>query len=255
MDTKENYIGLTYGKLTILRDVGRDKYYNKLVEVQCDCEDKTIFIICLYRIRNGYTKSCGCLTKQNTYNALKKYNVYNLEGEYGIGYTFKGEEFYFDLEDYKKIKDISWRTDYYGYIVGWFKNKLIRLHNLIMDNIHIDHINLNKYDNRKENLREITTQQNAMNTKGHGKMSKFGLKGISWDKRSKKWLCQIRKGKDEIHRARFDNIKEAISYRIDLEKLHFGEYRYTWEENIKWEDLLEYEKELKNESEGKSYEL
>ena len=27
----------------------------------------------------------------------KKYNNYDLTGEYGIGYTFKNEEFYFDL--------------------------------------------------------------------------------------------------------------------------------------------------------------
>ena len=36
---------------------------------------------------------------------FKKYNTYDLSGEYGIGYTSKGEEFYFDLDDYDKIKD------------------------------------------------------------------------------------------------------------------------------------------------------
>ena len=30
---------------------------------------------------------------------LKQYNNYDLSGEYGIGYLFNGEEFYFDLED------------------------------------------------------------------------------------------------------------------------------------------------------------
>lgn len=33
----------------------------------------------------------------------KIFNKYDLSGEYGIGYTSKGEEFYFDLEDYKKM--------------------------------------------------------------------------------------------------------------------------------------------------------
>lgn len=33
-------------------------------------------------------------------------NTYDLSGEYGIGYTTKGEEFWFDLEDYDKIKSI-----------------------------------------------------------------------------------------------------------------------------------------------------
>jgi len=244
----QDYIGLIYGKLTILKEVEKDKHGNKRVEVQCDCEDKTVFETCLYTVRNGYTQSCGCLTKQNSYNAIKKYNTYDLTGDYGIGYTSNtNEPFYFDLEDYDLIKNICWRIDYYGYIVGWLKNKLLKLHNLVMGNTSIDHVYLDKKDNRKENLREVTNQQNSFNRKGHGKMSKFGLKGISWDKRSKKWLCQIRKGEDEVHRARFYNIKDAVLHQIELEKLHFGEYRYTWEETIKWNELLEYEKELKGE--------
>lgn len=35
----------------------------------------------------------------------KRYNRYDLTGEYGIGYTNQGVEFYFDLEDYDKIKE------------------------------------------------------------------------------------------------------------------------------------------------------
>ena len=42
---------------------------------------------------------------------IKKYNTYDLSGEYGIGYTTKGEKFLFDLEDYEKIKDYCWCVD------------------------------------------------------------------------------------------------------------------------------------------------
>ena len=39
----------------------------------------------------------------------KKYNKYDLSGEYGIGWTSNtNQEFYFDLEDYDKIKDYCW---------------------------------------------------------------------------------------------------------------------------------------------------
>ncbi|WP_368488451.1 hypothetical protein [Clostridium sp. BJN0013] len=37
-----------------------------------------------------------------------KYNTYDLTGEYGIGYDAKGNIFYFDLEDYDRIKDFYW---------------------------------------------------------------------------------------------------------------------------------------------------
>ena len=32
-------------------------------------------------------------------------NVYDLSGEYGIGYTAKGEKFLFDKDDFEKIKN------------------------------------------------------------------------------------------------------------------------------------------------------
>ena len=47
---------------------------------------------------------------------LKQYNNYDLSGEYGIGYLFNGEEFYFGLEDYDKIKNYCWYKDSGGYI-------------------------------------------------------------------------------------------------------------------------------------------
>ena len=80
----------------------------------------------------------------------KKYNIYDLSGEYGIGYTFKNEKFYFDLEDYNKIKDDCWHIDANGYVIN---GKRKRFHRIIMglnnSKILIDHINHKKYDKNK----------------------------------------------------------------------------------------------------------
>ena len=46
----------------------------------------------------------------------KKHNKYDLSGEYGIVYTSNGEEYWFDKEDYDKIKDYYWRKDPHGYL-------------------------------------------------------------------------------------------------------------------------------------------
>lgn len=35
---------------------------------------------------------------------MVKHNTYDLSGDFGIGYTDKGEKFYFDISDYEKIK-------------------------------------------------------------------------------------------------------------------------------------------------------
>ena len=85
--------------------------------------------------------------------ALKN-NTYDLSGEYGIGYTSKGEEFYFDLEDYDLIKDYCWRTDRNGYIVSNEPNinrSIISMHRLVFSNIEqlnkkqqVDHKNHKK---------------------------------------------------------------------------------------------------------------
>ena len=81
-----------------------------------------------------------------------------MEGEYGIGYTSKGEEFYFDLEDYDLIKNYCWYKTFYGYLATRERGskKHIFLHKIILryqnqSKNDIDHINGNKADNRKSN--------------------------------------------------------------------------------------------------------
>lgn len=55
----------------------------------------------------------------------------------------------------------------------------------------IDHINLNKLDNRRTNLRFCTVSQNHYNTRVKSNNSS-GYKGVSWHKRSGRWQAQIR---------------------------------------------------------------
>lgn len=40
-----------------------------------------------------------------------KLNKYDLTNNYGIDYTSKGDEFYFDMDDYEKIKNFTWSKD------------------------------------------------------------------------------------------------------------------------------------------------
>ena len=82
-----------------------------------------------------------------------------------------------------------------GYIQGWFKNKLYYLHHLIwiyhygkLPEGIIDHINRDKTDNRIENLREASKQQNTWNRSGdRGAVSQF--KGVS--RKRDKWRARI----------------------------------------------------------------
>ena len=155
-------------------------------------------------------------------------NIYNLTGEYGIGYTTRGEEFYFDLEDFYKIKNYTWYIDSKGYVKK--SNPDFRMHRLVMNvfdpNIMIDHIYHKKYDNRKSQLRIVTNSQNQMN-RDIPSQNISGFRGISWHKNKKAWIAQIGLDGKLKYLGLYKNINDAISARIEAEKYYFGEYNYT----------------------------
>ena len=127
----EDLTGQRFGRL-VAREPGPPKFLGKMRKKHttwiCDCDCGNEAIVTTKRLKSGATRSCGCLAKE-IHSGLQKPNDYDLSGEYGIGYTTKGEEFYFDLEDYDKIKDIRWyiKNDYvYGVSRG--KRNLRKLH-------------------------------------------------------------------------------------------------------------------------------
>lgn len=188
-------------------------------------------------LKNGLTQSCGCLQKERISSALKKsnkinkkkYNTYDLSGEYGIGYTSKGEEFYFDLEDYTLIKDYCWHIRNDGYVATNDFNdnyKGLKLHRLLFPNAKVvDHINHIKYDCRKANLRECTSSQNNMNRSLHSNNTS-GVTGVSWHKKIQKWCANIKINGKQVHLGSYDNFEDAKKRRLQAEEKHYGEYSY-----------------------------
>ena len=244
MDYSE-LIGKKFGRLTFIRYFGKVGRY-KMATVKCDCSDNEFNVI-LDNLLKGTTTSCGCFFKEQMYKRFKKFNTYDLTGEYGIGYASKGEEFYFDLEDYEKIKNHYWRT-YDGYIVTSYKNKSTFFHRMVSPEITdknyvIDHINRDKKDNRKSNLRVIRNADNLMNTTPQ---SPIGTKGVSWNKAHRKWEMYIWQNNKKIKSKYFINIKDAIDERVKMEKLYYP-YRYEWENDLDMEKILKYELEKKAE--------
>lgn len=89
----------------------------------------------------------------------------------------------------------------------------------------IDHINGLKGDNRWANLREVTRQQNSYNI-GRRKDNASGVRGVSWHKRSARWVAYISMpNKQRVHLGQFASKEEAIALRMSVELEVFGEYR------------------------------
>lgn len=232
--------GQKFGKLTVIE---RAEDYikpngRKVLRWKCKCDCGNEVIVRGDSLKGNKTTSCGCVqkevSKQFCYNlgkSNKKYNVYDLSGEFGIGYTSKGEEFYFDLEDYDKIKDYCWWVNSDGYVVSKDENrKRISLHRIVANcpsGLMPDHIHgcETKNDNRKANLRICTNQENTRNHKV-SKNNVSGVTGVHFDNTFKKWKAQIRVDGKCIslgYHTKFDN---AVKARKNAEEKYFGEFSY-----------------------------
>jgi hypothetical protein len=223
--------GQKFGHLTVIKFGERTKSGAIKWWCQCDCGNEELKLVIGFNLKNNKTKSCGCLLRkssmQNGKNS-KKYNQYDLTGEYGIGYTSKGEEFYFDLEDYDKIKNYCWYIDKDGYVINKSNNTATLMHRLVMnvkENLRVDHIYHNKNDNRKQFLRICTPSQNSMNA-DKPKNNTSGFRGVTWDKRTSKWIAIISMGRKNIYLGSFINFYDAVKAREEGEKLYFGEFAF-----------------------------
>lgn len=136
-----------------------------------------------------------------------------------------------DLEDVKKVKGYKWAYSY-----GYARNakKRVLLHRLIIncpDDMVVDHINRNPLDNRKENLRICTQQQNSMNRSVQSNNTS-GVVGVTWDKSRNKWMAQIKINQKHKTLGHYENIEDAIEARKQAEILYFGDYRNNNEDVI-----------------------
>ena len=93
----------------------------------------------------------------------------------------------------------------------------------VMPESHIDHINGIKDDNRIENLREATEQQNQMNRK-RCRANTSGVKGVCWIERCKRWEAKFISNKARIFVGRFMSLDEAAAAISQARAMHHGEF-------------------------------
>lgn len=213
----QSLVNKNFGRWIVLSHSEKDLWL-----CECQCEKKTQRIVDGRRLRSGTSQSCGCLFRE----ATKKHNTYDLSGDYGIGWTTNtNEEFYFDLEDYEKIKDITWITGSDDYIVAMKDYKHYRMHRFILnspDDKDVDHINRNRKDNRKNNLRYVSSQENSFNQSKRC-TNTSGIIGVCWWKRDGNWLAQIKYNYKRIFLGYYNEFDDAVIARLKAEKEYFGD--------------------------------
>lgn len=125
-----------------------------------------------------------------------------------------------DHEDYQMLSAFDWRKHDGGYAIQGLRNTY--MHRMVMlpdPGQQVDHINGDRLDNRKRNLRSCTAEQNAANK---------SAAGVIWHHGAGKWQARIHSKKNGVTTTKTfsDRIEAQLWY--DAEKIQrFGEFAKT----------------------------
>lgn len=130
----------------------------------------------------------------------------------------KGQNALISPEDADRVQPFKWYLNASGYAarrIGYKQKSMVYMHRLIMDapaGYEVDHINGNKLDNRRENLRLVTRQQNMHNRPARRKENRTSIyKGVykHVDGNYVRWAAQILVEKKKRHLGLFNTEVEA----------------------------------------------
>lgn len=223
----DNLAGNRYGRLLVDSEAKR---YKGQIYYSCRCDCGNTKIIRANSLVRGATRSCGCLAKE-------KSNKPNYKGE--NPYIIVGDTVYVqlpnskmemlcDYEDWKNLRKFHWTKAKNGYAKTAFKenNKIVNrlFHVLVMgkeDGKVVDHINRNKLDNRKKNLRLVPYQINVINS-GMLSTNTSGTKGVSWLACRNRWKAYIWVNNKEKYLGVYKTKDEAIKARKNAEAQYYA---------------------------------
>lgn len=132
-----------------------------------------------------------------------------------------------DDADAPEILRYSWYVNSKGYAErSAGRRRKVIMHRQLMEGCtapEIDHVNGNKLDNRRVNLRGVTASQNQMN-KGKQPNCTSRYKGVSWNKAARKWMARITKDGSTRYLGSFESEREAARIYNKAARELFGEY-------------------------------
>ena len=110
----------------------------------------------------------------------------------------RGKEALIDAADVERVSSKVWCFHHRGYAISREKDaggktRELQMHRFIAQSfkgVEVDHVNGNKLDNRRSNLRHATRSQNEQN-KGLIASNTSGYKGVTFHKQTGKWQAVI----------------------------------------------------------------
>jgi hypothetical protein len=131
-----------------------------------------------------------------------------------------------DNDIYDKVGKYKWWCSHDGYAWRRINGKPTPLHRYILnaqDGQIVDHINRDKLDNRRVNLRFCTVGQNACNSKMR-KDNTSGYRGVCYVKRTGKWIAYVFDNRKQINIGFYDTPEIAAKAYDHEAHIQYGEF-------------------------------
>jgi len=143
----------------------------------------------------------------------------------------QGKETIVDDNDYEALSLHKWQTSN-GYATRcvWDKiarkNRTIYMHRIILSvpiGLEADHINGDKLNNKRSNLRICAPRDNKRNQRIRSDNTS-GYKGVCWDKANDKWMSSITVEGKSVNLGRFKKRDDAARAYNQAAIKNFGEF-------------------------------
>ena len=136
-----------------------------------------------------------------------------------------------DDKDFLLLEKFVWICSSAGYAVRHLTDcvgnkKTILMHRQILNapkKMEIDHVNNDRLDNRRENLRFCSHWENTCNRK-ISLNNKSGYKGVSWDKKARKWRTTIQSKYKSMYLGCYSSKIEAAGVYNQYARELFGDF-------------------------------
>lgn len=226
-------VGDKLGDLTVIDKIyGKNKGDKTRLLLRCSCGNE--FTVLPYTLNTRKQFMCKeCCVKRNIgigkWAHGKRVNNYKIEGDI----VKINDKILIDLDDLEKVKSFNryWSINICGYAYCTKDSQQIFMHRVIIglpikldrqDGLVADHLNGNRLDNRKCNLRILSLKQNPINCITYS-TNTSGVKGLSWNKRLHKWVASIQTNNKTLYLGVYKDKEEAIKVRKRAEEKYFGE--------------------------------
>jgi hypothetical protein len=126
-------------------------------------------------------------------------------------------------DDMAHLADHRWYESSEGYAIRREYPKTIWMHRVVLgvdDSVPcVDHINSDKLDNRRENLRPASKVLNGLNGDKPRSNGTSGIRGVHWDKRRRYWRAHITVRGRHRELGRFATPEEAEAAVIEARRI------------------------------------